>query len=64
MEPMKATIILRKLNDTLRVGLPKKYVEDLGLKAGDLVTFVPEADGTARLKFMKVAEIKEMAKSA
>ena len=44
---------LRKLNETLRIAVPRDFVHEMGLRAGDYVDWVREHDNV-RLKFVKV----------
>jgi bifunctional DNA-binding transcriptional regulator/antitoxin component of YhaV-PrlF toxin-antitoxin module len=54
-------IVLRKLNDTLRVQVPHEFKRRLGLREGDTVVWQEEADGSVRLKFeRKAAELEEV----
>jgi bifunctional DNA-binding transcriptional regulator/antitoxin component of YhaV-PrlF toxin-antitoxin module len=48
-----ARIPLRRINDTLRVTLPPKFVREYELKAGDYVNLVKD-DDTLKLRFVKV----------
>jgi hypothetical protein len=62
-----ARVPLRKINETLRIGLPPEFVRARGLRAGDYVDLVQE-DGkeTVRLRFVKVEpplELQELVTS-
>jgi hypothetical protein len=41
------------LNETLRIAVPRDFVHEMGLRAGDYVDWVREHDNV-RLKFVKV----------
>jgi anaerobic selenocysteine-containing dehydrogenase len=48
-----ARVPLRRINDTLRVTLPPKFVRELGLSAGDYVDLFRD-NGSLKLRFVKV----------
>jgi anaerobic selenocysteine-containing dehydrogenase len=55
-----ARVPLRRINETLRLSLPHKLVQELGLRAGDYVDLVRD-NGTVKLMFVKVEPPMEMA---
>jgi bifunctional DNA-binding transcriptional regulator/antitoxin component of YhaV-PrlF toxin-antitoxin module len=56
-------LLLRRVNNTLRVSVPRDYVDRYGLSPGDHVMWIEEQDGV-KLKFVRLAELTEMAKNA
>ena len=47
-------IILRRINNTLRISLPLEFVQKHDLKEGDHAMWIEEEDGV-KLKFAKLA---------
>ena len=54
-------VILRRINNTLRVSLPSTYVKEHDLKVGDQALFIPEKNGDVRLRFVKMTTLVELA---
>jgi hypothetical protein len=54
-------VILRRINNTLRVALPSTYVKERGLRVGDQALFIPEPNGDVRLRFVPMEVLKELA---
>lgn len=54
-----ARVPLRKINETLRVTLPHKFVRELGLKPGDFADLYRDND-TLKLMFVKVEPPAEL----
>jgi hypothetical protein len=54
---MRFTRQLRKMNDTLRMGLPLEMVRNRRLKPGDQVIFVDEGD-IVLLKFVRLDDVE------
>src|SRR5262249_45955475 len=53
-------LILRRINrQTMRLSVPAQYIRDHGLDAGDHCIWIPEADGSVGLKFVKTRELAE-----
>lgn len=52
---MRMVIPLRRMNSTLRIGLPYDYARQRGLQEGDQVVWLEDADGV-RLKFVRIEE--------
>jgi hypothetical protein len=52
-------IPLRRLNNTLRIGLPTDYVNKNGLEEGDVAIWIEDELGI-RLKFVRVADAPEI----
>ena len=55
-------IILRRINNTLRISLPLEFVQKHDLKEGDHAMWIEEEDGV-KLKFAKLAVLEQMAVS-
>jgi bifunctional DNA-binding transcriptional regulator/antitoxin component of YhaV-PrlF toxin-antitoxin module len=56
MTDITTTLRLRRINQyTVRLTVPSAYLRNHGLKAGDKVLWIPDADGV-RLKFVKVRQ--------
>ena len=53
-------IILRRINNTLRISLPLEFVRKHGLKEGDHAMWIEEKGGV-KLKFAKLAVFEKMA---
>jgi hypothetical protein len=60
MQPPRTHILLRRINNTLRVSLPIEFVRRNRLSVGDSVVWTEE-DGSVRLKFLKLTKIEELA---
>jgi bifunctional DNA-binding transcriptional regulator/antitoxin component of YhaV-PrlF toxin-antitoxin module len=59
-----AHLILRRVTrQTLRLVIPAKYQRAHDLRAGDHVVWIEEEDGV-KLKFVRLAELDKLAKSA
>jgi hypothetical protein len=56
-------VILRRINNTLRVSLPSTYVKEHELRPGDQALFIPEPNGDVRLRFVKMTTLEELAES-
>lgn len=54
-----ARVPLRKINETLRVALPHKLVQELGLRPGDFADLFRDND-TLKLRFVKVEPPAEL----
>jgi AbrB family looped-hinge helix DNA binding protein len=54
---------LRKINDDLRITVPRALRQELGLRPGDYVDWVRE-NGNVKLKFVKVEPPAELAETA
>jgi hypothetical protein len=54
-------MILRKYNSTMRVAPPPYVWEAMGLEPGDSVLWIPENDGSVRLKFVKKTKMAGLA---
>jgi hypothetical protein len=63
MHPNRAHLILRRINNTLRVSLPREFILRQGLSEGDHVVWTEHEDGV-KLKFVKLAELEELAETA
>jgi len=59
----RALIIRRSGTTTLRIAIPREFVLRRELDEGDHVMWVEDEDGV-RLKFIRLAELDELAKSA
>jgi hypothetical protein len=63
MQPNRARIVLRRVNDTLRIALPRNFVTQQGLCPGDHVVW-EEEDGSVKLKFFKLTELEQLAEAS
>jgi antitoxin component of MazEF toxin-antitoxin module len=54
-------MILRRYNETLRIAPPPHIIKAMGLEPGDSVLWIPEDDGSVRLKFVKKEKLTELA---
>jgi hypothetical protein len=54
-------MILRRYNETLRIAPPPHIIKAMGLEPGDSVLWIPEDDGSVRLKFVKKTELSKLA---
>jgi hypothetical protein len=54
-------MILRRYNDTLRIAPPPSIIKAMGLEPGDSVLWIPEDDGSVRLKFVKKEKLTKLA---
>jgi hypothetical protein len=63
MQPNRAHLILRRINNTLRVSLPREFIIRQGLSEGDHCVWTEHEDG-ATLKFVKLAELDQLAETA
>jgi hypothetical protein len=63
MQTTRPVTIRRTGNTTLRIAIPREFVVRQGLDEGDQCVWQEEDNGV-RLKFVKLAELAELVKSA
>lgn len=56
---MRMVLPLRRINSTLRIGLPFDYVQQRGLLEGDQVIWIEDEVGV-RIKIVRVADAPEV----
>jgi antitoxin component of MazEF toxin-antitoxin module len=61
-KPNPELLQLRKLNNSLRLVIPKNYVEEHDLEPEDHVMWQPEHDGV-RLRFLKPKDVAKFFKT-
>jgi hypothetical protein len=57
-------ITLRRYNNTLKIPVPREFTVNRKLGERDFVMWTEEADGSVKLKFVRLAELEQFATTA